>query len=116
MSTKNFASLPAPPYYTVIFSAQRTAGDDGYGRMAERMVELAREQPGFLGVESARDAGGFGLTVSYWASLEEIAAWKAQAEHRMAQETGKSRWYEHYEIRIACVDRAYSKNGGTGKP
>lgn len=78
--------------------------------MAERMVELAAQQPGFLGVESARDAAGFGITVSYWASEQAIAAWKANAEHRVAQETGKHDWYAHYETRVARVERAY---GGT---
>ena len=77
--------------------------------MAERMVELAANQPGYLGVESARGADGFGITVSYWTSLDAIVAWRRQAEHRVAQETGKSLWYEHYELRIACVERAYGK-------
>jgi heme-degrading monooxygenase HmoA len=73
------------------------------------MVELASDHAGFLGVESTRGADGFGITVSYWASLAEIARWKAHAEHRIAQETGKTLWYEHYELRIARVERAYSK-------
>lgn len=109
MATALFANLPDPPYYSVIFSSQRTPGDHGYGQMADRMVELAAGQPGFLGVESARGNDGFGITVSYWASLEAIAAWKAHAEHRVARETGNTLWYEHYELRIARVERAYAK-------
>lgn len=109
MSADGFARLPAPPCYAVIFSSRRTAGDQGYEAMAERMVELAQAQPGFLGVESARGADGFGITVSYWASEAAIAAWRAQAEHRLAQESGRARWYEHYEIRVARVERAYGK-------
>ncbi|MFL9879836.1 antibiotic biosynthesis monooxygenase [Herbaspirillum rhizosphaerae] len=108
MTSSPFAKLPEPPYYSVIFSSQRTEGDNGYGQMADRMVELAAEQPGYLGVESVRGADGFGITVSYWSSLEAISAWKAVAEHRIAQETGKARWYEHYEVRIARVERAYA--------
>lgn len=77
--------------------------------MAQRMLELAARQPGFLGAENARSADGFGITVSYWASLADIANWKAHAEHRIAQENGKSVWYEHYELRIAKVERAYGK-------
>ena len=107
MTHPAFARLPEPPYYTVIFSSRRTPGDQGYERMAGRMAELAARQPGYLGMESARDADGFGITVSYWASLESIAAWKAVAEHRVAQEYGRTRWYEHYEVRIARVERAY---------
>lgn len=110
MTTSAFAKLPEPPYYSVIFSSQRTAGENGYGLMADRMVELAAEQPGYLGVESVRGADGFGITVSYWSSLQAIAAWRAHAEHRIAQENGKALWYEHYELRIACVERAYAKS------
>src|SRR5687767_15917283 len=80
MSETVFARTPEPPYYAVIFTSTRTAVDEGYGAMADRMVELASQQPGFLGVESTRGADGLGITVSYWASLEAIAAWKANAE------------------------------------
>jgi heme-degrading monooxygenase HmoA len=77
--------------------------------MAERMVELAAQQPGFLGVESARTDGGLGITVSYWASEEAIATWKAQAEHMIAQETGRQVWYADYQLRVAKVEREYGK-------
>jgi heme-degrading monooxygenase HmoA len=90
----------------VIFTSRRTAVDDGYGAMGDRMVELASQQPGFLGIESVRDAAGLGVTVSYWESLEAIAAWKAHAEHRVAQSAGRRKWYEHFELRVARVERA----------
>jgi len=109
MSDTGFARTPKPPYYAVIFTSLRTAGENGYGKTADRMVELAGQQPGFLGVESVRDADGFGITVSYWASTEAISRWKAHAEHLIAQETGKRLWYEHYELRVAKVERAYAK-------
>jgi len=102
-----FAATPEPPYFTVIFSSLRTTVDDGYDAMADYMVELASKQPGFLGVESARDASGFGITVSYWASQEAIAAWRAHAQHRIAQEAGRKKWYAHFETRVARVERAY---------
>ena len=103
-----FARTPVPPYYTVIFSSRRTGVDEGYGEVAERMVSLVSAQPGFLGVESARDDDGFGITVSYWESLEAIRAWKSQLEHLAAQDAGRKRWYEHYEVRVARVERAYA--------
>lgn len=110
MSTVSvFANTPEPPYYAVIFSSRRTVGDNGYEEMAARMVELAAQQAGFIGVETVRGGDGFGITVSYWASAESIAAWKADVEHLAAQEMGKSTWYEHYEIRVAKVERAYGK-------
>jgi len=104
-----FAKTPEPPYYAVIFASQRTTPDEGYCDMAARMVELAAQQPGFLGIESVRDGTGFGITVSYWSSEVAIAAWKKQAEHRVAQEGGKATWYTHYELRVAKVERAYGK-------
>ena len=108
------AKTPAPPYYAVIFTSQRTEGDRGYGHMAERMVELAASQPGFLGVESVRSADGFGITVSYWSSEEAIVAWKAHLEHKPAQEAGKRVWYADYQLRIAKVEREYGKTQSFG--
>lgn len=102
-----FARTPEPPYYAVIFSSQRNEGDRGYENMAGRMLELAAKQPGFLGVESARGVDGFGITVSYWTSAEAITAWKTELEHLAAQVLGKKAWYEHYELRVARVERAY---------
>lgn len=104
------AHTPEPPYYAVIFTSQRVAGDRGYGAMAERMLELAAQQPGFLGVESVRDASGTGITVSYWTSEDAIKNWKANAEHRIAQEAGRKTWYADYRLRIAKVERAYGKD------
>lgn len=104
-----FAATPEPPYYAVIFSLQRTEGDRGYSHVADCMVELAAQQPGFLGVETVRGADDFGITVSYWTSLEAIAAWKRETEHQAAQDAGKSLWYADYQLRIAKVERAYGK-------
>jgi heme-degrading monooxygenase HmoA len=103
------AKTPEPPYYAVIFTSQRTEGDRGYGHMADRMLELAAKQPGFLAVETVRGADGFGITVSYWSSEAAIVAWKAHAEHKPAQEAGQRVWYADYQLRIAKVERAYGK-------
>ena len=99
------ARTPEPPYYVAIFSSARNPGDDGYGAMSERMVELARQQPGYLGMESVRTADGHGITLSYWDSLESIQAWKRNSEHLDAQRLGRDRWYEAYALRIARVER-----------
>ena len=100
-----FAETPEPPYYAVIFTSRRTEEDAGYNDMAMRMLELAQEQPGFLGVESARD--GVGITVSYWLDLAAIRAWKANVEHQEAQHRGKQQWYSDYRVRICRVEREY---------
>ncbi len=102
-----FAPLPDPPYYAVIFSAQRRDGDHGYGAMADKMAELAAGRAGYIGVESTRDANGFGITVSYWTDEQALIAWKAEAQHLLAQKLGKTLWYQYYTLRIARVERAY---------
>jgi heme-degrading monooxygenase HmoA len=100
------------PYYAVIFSSARTDGDNDYGATAQRMEELARTMPGYLGIESARGADGFGITVSYWRDEASIAAWRRYGEHVLAQERGKREWYKHYDLRIARVEREYSGPAG----
>ncbi|MBQ4913180.1 antibiotic biosynthesis monooxygenase [Maribacter sp. MMG018] len=94
------------PYYAVIFTSRRKEGDNGYEAMAEEMVELAKSQPGYLGIESARE--DIGITVSYWESLEAIAAWKNNSEHLVAQSKGIKDWYSYYHVRICSVEREYS--------
>ena len=101
------AKTPEPPYYAVIFTSTQSADTEGYSAMAEQMVALAEQQPGYLGIESARQ--DVGITVSYWRDLESIKHWKNNATHLVAPETGKSRWYENYTTRIALVERDYSK-------
>lgn len=101
----SIAATPEPPYTAVIFTSLRTDGDRGYAAMSARMLALAAEQPGFLGVESARD--GVGITVSYWRSEADAAAWKQVAEHLVAQQRGREVWYADYRVRIATVTRAY---------
>jgi heme-degrading monooxygenase HmoA len=99
------APTPAPPYYAVIFTSLRTAEDSGYAVMADAMFALAATQPGYLGVESARE--GLGITVSYWESLEAIAAWKRNTDHLVAQQRGRTHWYASFKVRISRVERDY---------
>ena len=108
MSTFPFADTPEPPYYAVIFSSLRGPEDPDYHDAAARMLALAAVQPGFLGVESVRGGDGFGLTVSYWRDEQSIHDWKLHAEHAEARRRGRLEWYEHFEIRVARVERAYA--------
>jgi heme-degrading monooxygenase HmoA len=98
------AKTPQPPYFAVIFTSVRADGDNGYGETAKRMLELASKQAGFLGFESARQE--IGISVSYWASLEAIAAWKENMAHRQAQSKVKD-WYRAFRVRICRVEREY---------
>ena len=102
-----FADMPKPPYYVVTFNSQHRGADNGYGATAQRMAELAATMPGYLGMETTRDAQGFGITLAFFGTEEHIANWKRQSEHLAAQERGRTEWYERYELRVAKVERAY---------
>ncbi len=99
------ATTPKPPYYAVIFSSVVNQELDGYDDMAQKMVDLVKKQPGYLGHESAR--AGLGITVSYWASLESIKNWKSVSAHLEAQKQGREKWYSAYKTRICLVERDY---------
>ena len=104
-----FAKNLTPPYYAVIFTNQHTGADyEIYEKTGNKMAELAATMPGYLGIESTRDAQGFGITVSYWETEEAIKNWHEEGRHVAAQNKGKQDWYEHYECRIAKVDRSYA--------
>jgi heme-degrading monooxygenase HmoA len=96
-------------YYAVIFTSLRTNQDsEGYSLMSDKMMELVKQQPGFIDVESSRDSNGFGITISYWESLEAIQKWKENMQHQTAQHKGKETWYNSYHVRICKVEREYS--------
>ena len=101
------AKTPKPPYYAVVFTSLRTDNEDGYEETAKKMAALASEQPGFLGIESVREESGLGITVSYWKDKDSIRGWKNYAAHQQAQRFGKEKWYQHYRIRVAKVEKDY---------
>ncbi len=107
MSASGIAGPVGAGVYAVVFTSQRAEGDQGYAQTSDQMVSLAARQPGFLGVESAREADGLGITVSYWRDLESIRAWKAVADHQAAQRAGRERWYRAYRVRVCRVEREY---------
>ena len=95
-------------YYAVIFTSQQTETIEGYDEMAQTMENLAKQQPGYLGIESARSE--IGITVSYWESIQAIKNWKANLDHQMAQKLGRKQWYAWYKVRICKVEREYEFN------
>lgn len=99
------AKTPEPPYYAVIFTSVLKKTHEGYSEMADKMEELAKLQPGYLGFESAREK--LGISISYWKDLESIRSWKQNTEHLLAQKSGRENWYEQYHIRITKVERDY---------
>lgn len=102
------------PYYAVIFTSILSDNTDGYSEMAQRMETLARQQPGYLGFETARET--VGISISYWQSLGDIKRWKEQLDHQQAQLLGRERWYDHYTTRICKVEREYDFNRPSDKP
>lgn len=103
------AATPEPPYTAVLFTSVLGGDAEGYAETAARMEELAAVQPGYLGIESARE--GVGITVSYWVDDDAAAAWKQVAEHLLAQERGRNEWYVDYQVRVATVTRSYGPDG-----
>ena len=99
------ANTPEPPYYAVIFTTLRTDIEEGYDETAAKMEALAKQQEGYLGIESVRDE--IGITVSYWKNVESIIKWKNNVEHTIAREKGRALWYEKYQLRICKVERDY---------
>lgn len=93
------------PYFAVIFTSTQTENIEGYAEMAEKMENLAKQQKGYLGIESAKN--DVGITVSYWESLDAIKNWKANTEHLFAQQKGRKQWYNWYNVRICKVEREY---------
>jgi heme-degrading monooxygenase HmoA len=100
-------SVPTP-YFAVIFTSSKKADLSGYEAMAEKMFSLAKEQPGYLGVETSQTKDGNGVTISYWQTEEDIKSWKANVAHLEAQSMGQEKWYENYRVRICKVERDYS--------
>jgi heme-degrading monooxygenase HmoA len=97
-----------PPYWAVIFVSKLRDPAPGYERTAQIMFELVSNQPGYLGVESARDERGRGITISYWRAPEDFERWRDHAQHAATRDMGRERWYEHYELRWARVERQVS--------
>lgn len=97
-----------PPYYAVVFTTLVTNDLADYQETAGRMEELAKQQPGYLGVESARSE--VGITVSYWKDLDSVTKWKNNIQHSEARERGRKQWYRQYQLRICKVEREYGFN------
>ncbi|KAB2452485.1 antibiotic biosynthesis monooxygenase [Bacillus sp. CH126_4D] len=100
-------------YYAVIFTSHLLNDTTDYSSVAEKMEELAKQQPGFLGVESARDHSGLGITISYWESLAAIDNWKQNALHKEAKKRGREQWYENFHLRICLVEKEFKFHRGT---
>ena len=100
-----YAKTPKPPYYAVIFTSVRTEGDNGYNEMSEKIEALVKNQPGYLGMESARK--DIGITVCYWKDLDSIKKWSGNLEHQVAKKEGKKSWYASYKVRISKVEIEY---------
>ncbi|KAK9331170.1 hypothetical protein V1520DRAFT_92678 [Lipomyces starkeyi] len=107
-----------PPYYAVIFTSLLPEHSEEYGETSNEIYELAQGRPGFLGVDSVRDAGGQGATISYWRTEDDVTNFRKLATHRHAQHRGRVTFYERYEVRVAKVEKEYAwkrKEDGVGE-
>ncbi|MDR6852437.1 heme-degrading monooxygenase HmoA [Sphingomonas sp. BE123] len=92
----------------VLFVSQRTGDDpDGYAEAAAAMAALAAQQPGYAGIEAVRDAGGLGITISYWRDEAAALAWRDHPEHARIRDLGRARWYAWYRTEVTRVERSY---------
>lgn len=105
-----------PPYFACIFTSTREQKDDGYNELARTLDALAKDQEGYLGIDSARDpSNGEGITVSYWRTMDSMLNWKQQVEHVNAQKLGRDQFYLDYHIHIAEIQREYSMKSSATK-
>jgi heme-degrading monooxygenase HmoA len=95
-----------PPYYVAVFSTVRTQDQSGYSETSERMEDLVKDVPGFLGMDHAQTPGGLGITVGYFRDADALAQWRSNAEHRAAQKRGQDQWYQSYTLHVAKVERS----------
>jgi heme-degrading monooxygenase HmoA len=95
-----------PPYYVAVFSTVRTQDQSGYSETSERMEDLVKDVPGFLGMDHAQTPGGLGITVGYFRDADALTQWRSNAEHRAAQRRGQAQWYQSYTLHVAKVERS----------
>ncbi len=92
--------------YAVIFRAKIRTLDTDYAAMAARMRNLAIKEYGCVEFIACTE-GDSEVAISYWESEEQIRQWKQNAEHLVAQERGRSRWYTSYSVEVLEVVRGY---------
>ncbi len=109
MSDQQIAPVPVfePPYYAVVFTSTRTEEQSGYGETAERMEELVKDVPGYLGMDHAQTPGGLAITVGYFRDADALERWRSDTEHRSAQKRGRAEWYRSYSLHVAKVERSH---------
>ena len=88
----------------VLFRSRLTPeAANGYGAMAEQMSKLARSSPGFIAEKGFVAEDGERLTVVWWENEETLKQWRNNAEHLIAQKTGREKWYEPANIPAAVA-------------
>ncbi len=93
---------PAAPFYAVIFISKKSNDLDGYEEMDSRMMEMAQQQPGYLGYSSVSKPEG-GIFISYWKDESSIDNWRKNMDHREAKADAKT-WYSYYHSMISRVE------------
>ena len=89
----------------VLFRSKLVPEPDGYAEMAQEMLEAAKSMPGFVDVKAYKSEDGERLTVVWWQDEETLRAWRLHARHLVAQQAGRERWYEYYNVDVAEIVR-----------
>ncbi|GAA0267872.1 antibiotic biosynthesis monooxygenase [Alteraurantiacibacter aestuarii] len=91
--------------FLVVFRSRKRDGIDyaAYEALAARMVELARDQPGYISFKSYTADDGEVVAISEWADEASARGWGLVEEHRAAQQDGRARWYAGYTL-FACAN------------
>ena len=93
--------------YAVIFTSIKSGKPEGYSEMAEKMLNLAEKQKGFIGFESYANEKGKNVSISYWESIADIKNWKENPEHQIAQKLGKEKWYKYFKLQVCKIEQEY---------
>jgi len=98
-------TLPKNHFYAVIFSSTKSENLAGYEEMDKITMDLASQQPGYLGYESVNN-NDKSIFISYWENKESIENWRQNAIHKMAKQQAQQ-WYKRYLSQICLVESSY---------
>jgi len=88
---------------TVFRSRLREEAKGEYDLVALEMASIARTMPGFLELKTFTADDGERVSVVTFANQEAQSAWRDHPDHRVAQQLGRSNFYDSYDIQICRV-------------
>src|SRR5277367_975413 len=83
-----------------------------YTTTAGRLLKILDAMLGFISFREYKGHDGEFIGITEWASVEALAAWRENPEHRKAQERGQQAFYAEYEISVCTALRTYGFKDG----